>query len=131
MNTPHGFGLEVLVKGQPLREVLHNGRTYFAGLPGEEFSIRVTAPSGGRHLAVLSVDGLDALTGQPASTDASGLVFNGTWETNGFRIDDRSVAQFFFAGRGRAYADQVGKPTNVGVIAVAIFAERERPVMRR
>src|SRR5215470_13454747 len=53
----------------------YGGRRYVVGKPGNEYSIRVRNSSGGRVLAVMSVDGVNVITGETASTNQSGYVF--------------------------------------------------------
>ena len=52
----------------------HRGRQYVAGQPGNEYAIRIRNHTGGRLLAVVSVDGVNAVTGESASPDQSGYV---------------------------------------------------------
>src|SRR5271167_578137 len=49
--------------GQPLRVWRYQGRLFVAGEPGARYSLRVTNHTDGRVLVVLSVDGVNILTG--------------------------------------------------------------------
>ncbi len=60
--------------GQPLSTYSHRGQTWVAGNPGERYAIRLTNRTGGRVLAVLSVDGINAITGDTAAFSQSGYV---------------------------------------------------------
>src|SRR5579863_3257677 len=62
--------------GAPLRVWRHDGRLFVAGEPGARYSLRVTNRTEGRVLVVLSVDGVNILTGQTASYDQRGYVFD-------------------------------------------------------
>ena len=53
--------------GETLRTYSHHGKIYVAGVPGHRYTVRMTNRTGGRVLTVLSVDGVNAITGQTAS----------------------------------------------------------------
>lgn len=117
--------------GSTLPTYADHGRLYVAGTPGHRYSVRLTNRSGGRVLAVLSVDGVNAVTGQTASPEQSGYVL-GPWESTeiaGWRKSLDEIAQFNFTSLPDSYAARTGRPDNVGVIGVAVFAERA-PVWR-
>lgn len=107
----------------------HNGRTYVAGTPGEKYAVRVTNRSGGRTLNVVSVDGINAVTGETAAPDQSGYVLapGQRFEVNGWRKSMSEVAAFYFARLPDSYAARTDRPENVGVIGVAVFREWQRP----
>lgn len=112
--------------GATLPTYADDGKLYVAGTPGHRYSVRLSNRSGGRVLAVLSVDGVNAVSGQTASPDQTGYVL-GAWqstEINGWRKNLDEVAQFNFTALPNSYAARTGRPTNVGVIGVAVFAER-------
>jgi hypothetical protein len=108
----------------------HAGRRYVVGKPGNEYAIRVRNASTERVLAVMSVDGVNIITGDTASTAQSGYVFspNETAELAGWRKDMSRTAAFYFTALSNSYAARTGRPDNVGVIGVAVFRERSRPV---
>lgn len=117
--------------GETLRTYQDRGKLYVAGTPGHRYSVRLNNRSGGRVLAVLSVDGVNAVTGQTASPDQSGYVLD-AWESTeiaGWRKSNDEIAQFNFTALPDSYAARTGRPANVGVIGVAVFAERV-PVWR-
>jgi hypothetical protein len=111
----------------PLYET--RGKSYIAGEPGHRYSINLRNRSGERVLAVLSVDGVNAVTGQSANPQQSGYVlapYQST-EVNGWRKSHNQVAQFIFTAPWDSYASRTGRPQNVGVIGVAVFREA-RPI---
>ncbi|MBC7655727.1 MAG: hypothetical protein H7147_00995, partial [Frankiaceae bacterium] len=63
-----------LDQGQQLSPVSHRGRDYVAGQPGHRFSVTLQNLSGERVLAVLSVDGVNAISGQTAGASQAGYV---------------------------------------------------------
>lgn len=112
--------------GEAARVWRRAGRLYVAGRPGARYSVRVTNNSPGRVLAVVSVDGVNILTGETAAYDQRGYVLGpyGTYDATGWRKSDTEVAAFTFAPLSRSYAARTGRPNDVGVIGVAAFAER-------
>lgn len=112
--------------GQPLQVWRHKGRLFVAGQPGARYSLRLTNNTGGRILAVMSVDGVNILTGETAGYDQRGYVFDPyeSYDISGWRKSDHEVAQFSFASQSRSYAARTGRPHDVGVIGIAVFKER-------
>jgi hypothetical protein len=118
--------------GQVLEVYQHAGRSYVAGRPGARYAIRISNRSGARVLAVTAVDGINILTGKTAAWGQSGYVFEPwqTYEVTGWRKSDSQVAAFEFTSLPDSYAARTGRPLDVGVIGVAVFRERMRPVWR-
>jgi len=109
----------------------HDGKLYVAGTPGHRYSVRIYNRTGARVLTVLSVDGVNAVSGETANPDQTGYVL-GPWqstEIDGWRKNMSEVAEFNFTALGNSYAARTGRPDNVGVIGVAVFRERQ-PVWR-
>src|SRR5262252_4843457 len=117
-------------EGRVLPMYWHEGRRYVVGKPGNEYAIRVRNGAGGRVLAVMSVDGVNVITGDTASTQQSGYVLAPyeTAEIAGWRTSLSHTAAFYFTALPDSYAARTGRPDNVGVIGVAIFAEKQRPI---
>ena len=117
--------------GQVLPEYRHRGQDWIAGVPGHRYSVRLTNTTGERVLVVLSVDGVNAVTGQTASPSQGGYVLE-PWESAeiaGWRKSLDDIAQFVFTDLPDSYAARTGRPANVGVVGVAVFRERQlRPV---
>jgi len=107
----------------------HDGRTYVAGTPGEKYAVRVLNRSGGRTLNVVSVDGINAVTGETAAPNQSGYVLapGQRFEVNGWRKSMHEVAAFYFTRLPDSYAARTDRPENVGVIGVAVFREWQGP----
>jgi len=116
--------------GQELDLHPHRGQQWVAGSPGHRYSVRMQNRSGERVLVVLSVDGVNAITGQTASPSQSGYVLE-PWQSSeitGWRKSNAEVAQFVFTASSDSYATRTGRPANVGVIGIAVFNEARRPV---
>jgi hypothetical protein len=122
--TDRDTGASLPVHGQ-------GGKLYVAGVPGHRYSVRLSNRSGQRVLAVLSVDGVNAVTGETANPNQSGYVLDAfeSTEVAGWRKSLDEVAQFNFTALSDSYAGKTGRPGNVGVIGVAVFRERQ-PVWR-
>lgn len=139
--SPAGAGalldLEVVdrTSGAVLESHPHRGQRYIAGEPGARYSVRLTNRSGARVLAVLSVDGVNAISGETASPGQSGYVLEpyASAEISGWRKNMQEIAQFYFTSLPDSYAARTDRPDNVGVIGVAVYRERAavRPMPRR
>jgi hypothetical protein len=110
----------------------HDGRTYVEGGVGARYMVRIVNPTPRRVEAVVSVDGLDAIDGHPASVGKRGYIVPayGDVTIDGWRTSLSSVAAFRFSSVHDSYAGRTGHDRNVGVIGVAFFRERPRPVYR-
>jgi hypothetical protein len=118
--------------GQVLPVYPSDGRNWVVGTPGQEYSIRFCNTSSSRVLAVMSVDGVNVISGDTASPSQSGYVLNGyeCADISGWRKSMTRTAAFYFTELPDAYATRTGRPENVGVIGVAVFRER-RPIALR
>ena len=95
-------------------------------MPGHRYGVRLTNTTGERVLVVLSVDGVNAVTGQTAHPSQAGYVLE-PWqstEITGWRKSYNDVAQFVFTALPDSYAARTGRPDNIGTIGVAVFRER-------
>lgn len=118
--------LEDRTLGRNISLTQHEGRMFAAGEPGHRYAIRLTNRSGERVLAVVSVDGVNVVTGQTANPQQSGYVLD-PWQSttiNGWRKNMSEIAAFNFAPLPESYAARTGRPGNVGVIGVAVYNER-------
>src|SRR5580700_10303140 len=105
------------------------GEYWVAGNPGSRYAIEIRSHSGGRLLAVTSVDGVSVLSGDTAGWEQSGYVFDPgeSYQITGWRKSHTEVAAFTFTDSPNSYAERTGRPANVGVIGVAVFRERPPP----
>ncbi|HKO50218.1 MAG TPA: hypothetical protein VJV79_20950 [Polyangiaceae bacterium] len=126
---PYSFSVED-ERGNSLATFVKDGRTFLLGEPGLRYNIRVRNPTGQRVEAVVSVDGRDAMSGQPGDyVNQRGYVIPayGSLLVEGFRRSMEEVAAFRFTSPEDSYSSRLGTPQNVGVIGVAFFAERVHP----
>ena len=121
------------VSGRALTVYEKDGRQYIVGVPGHEYAVRIRNMTPRRILAVTSVDGVNVITGDTASPDQSGYVIDawGSVEIAGWRKSMAETAAFFFTEHSNSYAARTGRPFDVGVIGVAVFAERAARVTQR
>lgn len=105
------------------------GRYYVAGAPGREYSIRLRNRTGSDLLAVVSVDGVNVVTGETAGIDQGGYILGRRqrFDVMGWRKSLDQVAAFYFSSVEASYAAQTGRPENVGVIGVALFKRKVEP----
>ena len=116
-------------RGDVLSTWRYRGANYVAGRPGDRYAVRLTNRSGARVLVVLSVDGVNAVSGETASIGQTGYVL-GPWATaeiTGWRKSYSEAAAFYFTALPDSYAARTDRPDNVGVIGAAIFRERVQP----
>ncbi len=110
----------------------YQGRAYVVGTPGNEYQINVRNQAGNDVLAVVSVDGVNVVSGETASASQSGYVVD-NWQSmdiKGWRKSLARTAAFYFTELPDSYAARTGRPENVGVIGVALFRRKvEEPPM--
>ncbi|HEX7218719.1 MAG TPA: hypothetical protein VF280_05830 [Burkholderiales bacterium] len=112
--------------GRWLQVYRHEGRSYVVGKPGHEYQVRVTNRLGEDLLAVVSVDGVNVITGESAHPAQSGYVVSphGSVEIQGWRKNLSQTAAFYFTSLPDSYAARSGRPEDVGVIGVALFRRK-------
>ncbi|KLN57797.1 hypothetical protein [Variovorax paradoxus] len=112
--------------GRELPIYRHRGEYWVAGRPGARYAIRARNAMGERIMAVMSVDGVNIVTGETAGVLQNGYVFSGGERSDitGWRKSDSQIAAFEFTSIGNSYASRTGRPDDVGVIGVAMFRER-------
>lgn len=110
----------------------HGGRYYVVGRPGNEYQVRVQNRSGSDMLAIVSVDGVNAVSGETASWSQSGYVLapGMSYDVRGWRKSLERIAAFYFTEHQNSYAARTGRPDNVGVIGVAVFRRKPEPEAR-
>ena len=115
--------------GRTLTTYTHEGRFYVAGTPGDRYAVRLRNRTGGRLLTVVSVDGVNVLTGDTAAPNQTGYVLSPQERTDiaGWRKSETEVAAFYFTRLLDSYAARTERPGNVGVIGVAVFKEYVPP----
>ena len=127
-----GSMVDVDIVDRSQNEVLpvyhQRGSAWVAGRPGSRYAVRLANRSGARVMVVLSVVGINAVTGETAALGQAGYVL-APWqstEITGWRKSLTEAAAFYFTALPDSYAARTDRPDNVGVIGVAVFRERQR-----
>lgn len=120
-------------EGRRLQAHWHEGRAYVVGKPGNEYRITVRNRLREDVLAVVSVDGVNVVTGQTADPLQAGYVISphGSIDIQGWRRSLQQTAAFYFTSLADTYAARTGRPDNVGVIGIALFRKRHTPPPNR
>lgn len=115
--------------GQTLPVYQHQGRYYVAGTPGDKYAVAVRNKTEQRLMAVISVDGVNVVSGETAAPTQTGYVLGAgfNYAINGWRKSTDEVAAFVFTALPDSYAARTERPGNVGVIGVAVFREYQPP----
>ncbi len=103
----------------------HAGKAWVVGKPGNEYQITVRNRNED-VMAVMSVDGVNIVSGETASPDQTGYVLSPrrSFDISGWRKSTAQVAAFYFTQLPDSYAARTGRPDNVGVIGVALFKRK-------
>jgi hypothetical protein len=112
--------------GRRLQVYWHEGRAWVVGKPGNEYQVSVRNQRSEDVLAVMSVDGVNVITGETASPQQSGYILS-PWQpvdVKGWRKSMERTAAFYFTEISDSYAARTGRPDNVGVIGVAVFQRK-------
>jgi hypothetical protein len=109
-----------------LKKYTAAARTFVAGEAGRPYALQVSNRSSSRVMVVLTVDGINVITGKTGDWSDVGYVLEpwSTHEIRGWRKSDREVASFEFTGLRDSYAARTGRPGSVGVIGMAEFSEK-------
>jgi hypothetical protein len=110
----------------------HEGKPWVIGKPGNEYQITVHNRLPEDVMAVMSVDGVNIVSGETARPDQTGYVLAArrSFDIAGWRKNTAQVAAFYFTQLPDSYAARTGRPDDVGVIGVAVFRKKvyEPPV---
>ncbi|MDB9742114.1 hypothetical protein OAB00_04620, partial [Akkermansiaceae bacterium] len=109
-------------------------KRFVAGEKGKEYFVEVENLTNVTIEVVLSVDGLDILSGDPASYSKNGYLIRPkkTLKILGYRTGNDRVSAFKFSTVSQSYTNQLhGKARNVGVIGIAAFSEKESNQRRK
>jgi len=113
--------------GQSIKIWRHAGRNYIVGTNGERNSLKIKNKLDEPILSVIAVDGINVITGDTASPDQAGYVFEADQqqEIAGWRKSMHEVAEVYFADLSNSYAARTGRRAQVGVIGIALFREKK------
>ena len=114
-------------EGRSLPIYWHQGAAYVVGKPGNEYQIALRNRFPDDLLAVVSVDGVNVITGETASPEQSGYVLGSgrSLDIAGWRKNLAQTAAFYFTALSDSYAAHTGRPADAGVIGVALFRRKQ------
>ena len=127
MSYKNGIGLSVCVNGRPTKEYTRNGNSFIEARNGTNYTIKIKNDNAYKVMAVLSVDGLDVITGKAAEESNKGYILDAysNVEIKGYRISDQNSAAFVFTSKGKSYVQNATSDArNSGVIGVRVFKEK-------
>lgn len=112
--------------GNAITEYNKDGLVFVEGRKGSEYKIKVTNSTNSRVKAIISVDGLDIISGERAHDNSKGYVLEpyASVILDGWRISNEEVRKFIFTTGQKSYNAKTGNDTNnVGVIGLLAFKE--------
>lgn len=111
--------------GNRLIPYRHRREAWVAGEDGQAYTLRLSNLTGERVLVVLSVDGVNVVTGESADPSNAGYVLApfASAGIDGWRKSMHEVAAFRFSAADGSYAARTGRPFDLGVIGAAVFRE--------
>jgi len=130
--APEVITLDILVNGKPVKQYHHNGKLYVEAKKGSEFSIQLSNNSGYRLEAIIYVDGISILTGNPEPNilDSSlepGFVIDSYSKQKpipGWVLNNETSAKFVFDSKDQSLAKQTNKNLqHIGKITCVVFNE--------
>lgn len=138
MITHNPYDVQIKVHGKKIRQFAHDGQVFVEGRKGSAYTILIKNNTNQSVEAVVSVDAVDVVNGEKADFSNGGYIIrpHGSVEIDGFRRSMEAVAQFKFGSREASYNAQMSKQkghdqSNIGVIGVAIFKEKQRVLYRK
>jgi hypothetical protein len=123
----NGIEMTVHVNGRSVKEYTHQGMSFIEARDGTNYTIKLKNNLGQRVMVVVSVDGLDVVSGKNAAETDTGYIIDAydSVEIKGYRISDNDSAAFVFTSKGKSYVQNVkGDARNCGVIGVRAFSEK-------
>ncbi len=110
-------------------------RAYLEAVNGHNYKIRVRNLSPGRIGLVVAVDGRNIISGQKSHLNSTERMYilepYGQAVFDGWRTDQNQVHRFFFTAAENSYAEAFGDKSAMGVIALAVFNERPKKMVRK
>jgi len=106
-------------------------RAYVEAVKGERYGIRIRNNTARRVGVVVAVDGRNIISGEKSFLKGNERMYIlGPYETetyDGWRTAKDTINRFYFTKPGDSYAGAFGDYSAMGVVAVAVFREREVP----
>jgi len=122
--------MQVLVNGKPIKEYYHEGRNFIEARESQEYTIKLRNNTYDKLLGMVSVDGINVITGDQATENGSGYIVpaHSSIIIDGFRVSNDKVNSFIFSKKEASYSahnEAVGCSTaSCGVLGVK-FVQRK------
>jgi hypothetical protein len=112
-----------------------SGRQYLEARPGASYAVRMRNRTGERVAVQLTVDGLNAISGERQAAGPGRMYILDPWQGStirGWRTSMEEIRQFTFVDEKASYAARSGKANGkMGWIEIAVYRERRpAPVWR-
>ena len=108
----------------------HTQRTYLEAIKGKRYKLRIRNNSNRRIGVVVAVDGRNILSGKKSYLRSNEKMYvldpYETTDYKGWRTSKNKINRFYFTSAGGSYANAWGDRSAMGVIAVAVFNEKQR-----
>ena len=105
-------------------------RAYLEATKGKRYKLRIRNTSNRRIAIVVAVDGRNILTGKKSYLRSNEKMYvlnpHESASYKGWRTKKNHVNRFFFTSAGNSYANAWGDRSAMGVIAVAVFDEKQQ-----
>ncbi len=113
----------------------HTHRAYLEAINGKNYRVRIRNLDNQRIGLVIAVDGRNIISGEQSNLRSTEQMYIlGPYEQasyDGWRTSQKQVHRFYFTDAENSYADAWGDHSAMGVIAVAAFHEKIRPIPQR
>jgi hypothetical protein len=113
----------------PVKREASAYRAYLEAERDARYRIRITNPTGGRVGVVVAVDGRNIISGARSELEKNEpmyiLAAHDSQEFSGWRANLDEVNEFYFTEWKDSYAEAFGDASARGVIAVAVYREKE------
>ena len=110
-------------------------RAYLQAIDGKNYKIRVRNLKQRRIGLVVAVDGRNIISGQKSHLNSTERMYilepYGQAVFDGWRTDHNQVYRFFFTAAENSYAEAFGDKSAMGVIALAVFNEKPKKIVRK
>jgi hypothetical protein len=107
-------------------------RSYVIARQDERYRIRVSNSSNKRIGVVIAVDGRNIISGKKSYLKSNERMYilgpHQSQEYDGWRTGRNHTNRFYFTGMSDSYAAHWGDQTAMGVVAVAVFDERQQQI---
>ena len=109
-------------------------KQYLEARKGENYNILIRNHLSERIGVVVAVDGRNIITGKKSFLNSSEMMYivepYGLARLEGWRTSDNKVNRFYFTSSADSYSVRTFSDTSaMGVIAVAVFREKHRPIV--